>query len=89
MKTNGTVAKPRTMIVTGASRGTASTIAATAIDSFGSIDGVVNNAGVFFTKPFTGYTPEDFELLNATNLQGYIYITQLAVKRRGPGGDHA
>jgi NAD(P)-dependent dehydrogenase (short-subunit alcohol dehydrogenase family) len=60
---------------------TAARIASTAISSFGSIDGVVNNAGVFFTKPFTEYTAQDFELLSGTNLQGYIYMTQLAVKQ--------
>ncbi|HTX37118.1 MAG TPA: SDR family oxidoreductase [Bryobacteraceae bacterium] len=60
---------------------TAAEIAAKAIGNFGSIDGVVNNAGVFFTKPFIDYTTHDFELLSATNLQGYIYITQLAVKQ--------
>jgi NAD(P)-dependent dehydrogenase (short-subunit alcohol dehydrogenase family) len=60
---------------------TAHEIASTAINAFGSIDGVVNNAGIFFTKPFTEYTAEDFEKLSGTNLQGYINITQLAVKR--------
>jgi NAD(P)-dependent dehydrogenase (short-subunit alcohol dehydrogenase family) len=60
---------------------TAAKIAATAIGTFGSIDGVVNNAGIFFTKPFTEYTVKDFELLSETNLQGYLYITQLAVKQ--------
>src|SRR5579871_4745998 len=58
---------------------TARETASTAMKEFGSIDGVVNNAGIFFTKPFTEYTPDDFKLLSATNLQGYIYITQLAV----------
>jgi NAD(P)-dependent dehydrogenase (short-subunit alcohol dehydrogenase family) len=42
---------------------------------------VINNAGIFFTKPFTEYTVEDFEKLSSTNLRGYIYITQLAVKQ--------
>ncbi len=60
---------------------TAAKIAATAMSHFGSIDGVVNNAGIFFTKPFTDYTAHDFEVLSGTNLQGYIYITQLAVKQ--------
>ncbi len=60
---------------------TAGKIADTAIRNFGSIDGVVNNAGVFFTKPFTEYTTQDFERLSETNLEGYIYITQLAVKQ--------
>src|SRR5580658_1858229 len=58
---------------------TAAEIAATAMSIFGSIDGVVNNAGIFFTKPFTDYTAQDFELLSKTNLFGYIHITQLAV----------
>jgi NAD(P)-dependent dehydrogenase (short-subunit alcohol dehydrogenase family) len=60
---------------------TAAKISAAAMSSFGSIDGVVNNAGIFFTKPFTDYTVEDFERLSETNLLGYIYITQLAVKQ--------
>jgi NAD(P)-dependent dehydrogenase (short-subunit alcohol dehydrogenase family) len=60
---------------------TAAKIAATAISNFGSIDGVVNNAGIFFSKPFTDYTVQDFEQLFETNLAGYIYITQLAVKQ--------
>ena len=60
---------------------TAREIASTAIKTFGSIDGVVNNAGIFFTKPFTEYTAEDFEKLSGTNLRGYINITQLAVKQ--------
>jgi NAD(P)-dependent dehydrogenase (short-subunit alcohol dehydrogenase family) len=51
------------------------------MSTFGSIDGVVNNAGIFFSKRFTDYTVRDFELLSETNLQGYIYITQLAVKQ--------
>ena len=60
---------------------TAREIASAAIRTYGSIDGVVNNAGIFFTKSFTDYTDQDFEKLSGTNLQGYIYITQLAVKQ--------
>src|SRR5580658_3004086 len=60
---------------------TAQEIASMALKTFGSIDGVVNNAGIFFTKPFTDYTAEDFEKLSGTNLKGYINITQLAVKQ--------
>jgi NAD(P)-dependent dehydrogenase (short-subunit alcohol dehydrogenase family) len=60
---------------------TAHEIASTAITTFGSIDGVVNNAGIFFSKPFTDYTAEDFEKLSGTNLRGYINITQLAVRQ--------
>ena len=60
---------------------TAAKIAATAIDRFGSIDVLVNNAGIFFTKAFTDYTADDFKSLTSTNLAGFLYITQLAIKR--------
>jgi NAD(P)-dependent dehydrogenase (short-subunit alcohol dehydrogenase family) len=52
-----------------------------AIQKFGSIDAVVNNAGIFSAKPFTDYSADDFRSLVSTNLEGYIYITQLAVKQ--------
>jgi NAD(P)-dependent dehydrogenase (short-subunit alcohol dehydrogenase family) len=60
---------------------TAMRVAETATLRFGSIDAVVANAGIFFTKPFTDYTPDDFRRLSETNLEGYLYITQLAVKQ--------
>ena len=60
---------------------TAEKVAETAIRQFGSIDGVVNNAGIFFSKPFIEYTARDFQMLSQTNLEGYLYITQMAVKR--------
>jgi NAD(P)-dependent dehydrogenase (short-subunit alcohol dehydrogenase family) len=41
----------------------------------------VNNAGIFFTKAFTDFTTEDFNNLVSTNLLGFLYITQLAVKQ--------
>jgi NAD(P)-dependent dehydrogenase (short-subunit alcohol dehydrogenase family) len=59
----------------------ATKIVETAITKFGSIDVLVNNAGIFFTKPFTEYTAEDFKSLSATNLEGFLYITQGAVKQ--------
>src|SRR4030095_3937695 len=52
-----------------------------AIKKFGSIDAVVANAGIFLVKPFTEYTTDDFRALVYTNLAGFIYITQLAVKQ--------
>jgi NAD(P)-dependent dehydrogenase (short-subunit alcohol dehydrogenase family) len=59
----------------------ASKIVETAIEKFGSIDGLVNNAGIFFTKPFTEYTAEDFKALSSVNLEGFLYVTQGAVKQ--------
>jgi len=60
---------------------TAAKIAETAIGKFKSIDALVNNAGIFFSKPFTDYTTEDFKALSSINLEGFIYITQLAIKQ--------
>jgi NAD(P)-dependent dehydrogenase (short-subunit alcohol dehydrogenase family) len=60
---------------------TAEKVAALAVERFGSIDAVVANAGIFIVKPFTEYTADDFQALAATNLLGFIYVTQLAVKQ--------
>src|SRR5437868_7853011 len=60
---------------------TAQKVADVAISQFGSIDAVVANAGIFLVKPFTEYTADDFRALVSTNLAGFIYITQLAVKQ--------
>jgi NAD(P)-dependent dehydrogenase (short-subunit alcohol dehydrogenase family) len=51
-----------------------------AINNFGTIDVLVNNAGIFLTKRFTDFTIEDFDALVSTNLLGFFYITQLSVK---------
>lgn len=60
---------------------TARRVAETAISRFGSIDALVNNAGIFFTKPFIDYTMTDFRKLSSTNLEGFIHLTQLVVKQ--------
>jgi NAD(P)-dependent dehydrogenase (short-subunit alcohol dehydrogenase family) len=68
---------------------TAEKIAQTAIEKFGSIDHVVSNAGIFSVKPFTDYTADEFRSFVSTNLEGFIFITQLAVKQilsQGTGG---
>jgi NAD(P)-dependent dehydrogenase (short-subunit alcohol dehydrogenase family) len=48
---------------------------------FGTIDVLVNNAGIYLTKPFTEFTTQDFNALVSTNLLGFLYITQLTVKQ--------
>ena len=60
---------------------TAQRVVETAVKRFGSVDALVNNAGIFFPKPFLDYTTEDFRALSSTNLDGFIYITQLVVKQ--------
>jgi len=60
---------------------TAARIVETAIKRFGRIDALVNNAGIFIVKPFTDYASEDFKALSSTNLDGFIFITQLAIKQ--------
>ena len=68
---------------------TAEKVAHAAVAKFGSIHHVVNNAGIFLVKSFTDYTADDFDLLVSTNLKGFIFITQLAVKQillQGTGG---
>jgi NAD(P)-dependent dehydrogenase (short-subunit alcohol dehydrogenase family) len=59
----------------------AAKIVQTAISRFGSIDALVNNAGIFFAKPFTEFTAEDFEALSTVNLKGFLYVTQGSVKQ--------
>jgi len=60
---------------------TAQNIVATAVKRFGSIDALVNNAGIFLVKPFTEYTPEDFRALTSTNLDGFIHTTQMVIRQ--------
>src|SRR5437660_11646045 len=60
---------------------TAAKIVETALSRFQSIDSLVNNAGIFFTKPFTDYTAEEFRSLVSTNLEGFLYVTQLSIKQ--------
>jgi len=58
---------------------TAVQLAEAAVGQFGRIDLLVNSAGIYLPKPFTEYTPEDFELMIGTNVAGYFFITQQAV----------
>ena len=58
---------------------TAIKVAEAAIRHFGRIDLLFNGAGIYIPKPFTEYTPEDFEAMIGTNVAGYFFITQQAV----------
>ena len=58
---------------------TAVRLVETALARFGSVDVLVNNAGVFVAKPFTDYTADDLKMLFSTNVEGFMYITQLSI----------
>jgi len=60
---------------------TATKIADTAVSRFDRIDALVNNAGIFFSKHFTDYTVEDLRSLISVNIEGFLFITQLAIKQ--------
>jgi NAD(P)-dependent dehydrogenase (short-subunit alcohol dehydrogenase family) len=60
---------------------TATRIADVATGQFGSIDALINNAGIFFSKPFTEYTLEDLRALVSVNIEGFLFISQLAIKQ--------
>ena len=50
-----------------------------ALERFGRVDTLINNAGVFVAKPFTDYTDEDYELVTGVNLRGFFTVTQQAI----------
>jgi NAD(P)-dependent dehydrogenase (short-subunit alcohol dehydrogenase family) len=60
---------------------TAKAAVETALARFGSIDALVDNAGIFFTKAFIDYTIEDYRRLAATNLEGFLHLTQRVVRQ--------
>jgi NAD(P)-dependent dehydrogenase (short-subunit alcohol dehydrogenase family) len=77
------VASPSLVLVDGdiGKQETAANAVERALKHFGTIDVLVTNAGVFYTKPFTDFTTQDFDALVSTNLLGFLHITQLTVKQ--------
>jgi NAD(P)-dependent dehydrogenase (short-subunit alcohol dehydrogenase family) len=59
--------------------GSAGRIIGGALDRFGRIDTLVNNAGVFVSKPFTEYTADDYALITGVNLAGFFWLTQRVI----------
>jgi NAD(P)-dependent dehydrogenase (short-subunit alcohol dehydrogenase family) len=58
---------------------TAGRIVGAALDRFGRVDTLVNNAGVYVSKPFTDYTAADYDLVTGVNLAGFFSLTQRAI----------
>jgi len=68
---------------------TAERVIAAAVERFGRVDTLVNNAGLFVAKPFTDYTADDYATVSGVNLTGFFHLTQLAVGQMlAQGGGH-
>jgi NAD(P)-dependent dehydrogenase (short-subunit alcohol dehydrogenase family) len=65
---------------------TADQVVSTAIEHFGRIDTLVNNAGVFISKAFTDYTADDYALVTSVNLAGFFWLTQRVIADMLPRG---
>jgi NAD(P)-dependent dehydrogenase (short-subunit alcohol dehydrogenase family) len=81
---------PNVAIVQGdvADPNTAKLAVAQALERFGRVDTLVNNAGIFMAKPFTAYSQEDYAVYLATNVTGFFHMTQRAIEimiRQGSG----
>jgi len=67
---------------------TADRILQAAMAHFGRVDTLVNNAGIFFSKPFTDFTLQDYEAMQSVNVAGFWHVTQRAAAqmlRQGKG----
>jgi NAD(P)-dependent dehydrogenase (short-subunit alcohol dehydrogenase family) len=58
---------------------TAERIIGAALERFGRIDTLVNNAGLYISKPFTDYTAADYARITSVNLTGFFWLTQRAI----------
>jgi NAD(P)-dependent dehydrogenase (short-subunit alcohol dehydrogenase family) len=84
--------EPMVLTVPGdiAQPGVGQRIVDAALERFGRIHTVVNNAGIFIAKPFTQYTDEDYDAVTGVNLLGFFELSRAAVSAMltGGGGGH-
>lgn len=59
-----------------------------ALEHFGRVDTVVNNAGIFIAKPFTEYTDADYDAITGVNLRGFFEVSRAAVAVMQDHGGH-
>jgi NAD(P)-dependent dehydrogenase (short-subunit alcohol dehydrogenase family) len=64
-----------------ADRAVADRVISAAVEKFGRVDTLVNNAGIFVAKPFTEYTEDDFNKVLSVNLAGFFHVTQSAARQ--------
>ena len=68
---------------------TADRVITAAVERFGRVDSLVNNAGIFVAKPFVDFTEDDFVSTIAVNVAGFFRMTQLAITQMlAQGGGH-
>ncbi len=84
----GGSADPMVLTVAGdiGEPGVGGRIVAAALQRFGRVDTVVNNAGIFIAKPFTEYTDADYDAITGVNLRGFFEVSRAAVAAMTDGG---
>jgi NAD(P)-dependent dehydrogenase (short-subunit alcohol dehydrogenase family) len=88
MAPTGAASDPDVLVVEGdvAVAATAERIVSGAMERFGRIDTLINNAGIFIPKAFTDYSEADFAAMTATNLAGFFHVSQRVASAMLPSG---
>jgi len=82
---------PDLLMVSGdiAQAETAELVVGQALERFGRVDALINNAGIYIGKPFTDYTLDDYVAITSVNLTGFFHMTQRAIGQMvTQGGGH-